>query len=97
MNADKHSSKYLHVKGREEILINPCKEDFISDYDEQFYKNIIEGDSVNNEFSFILDRIVSSKQMVNLNIYLCDTVVFRKGSPHYFIFNDDKKVEIYFQ
>lgn len=92
MDADKHSAKYLYVRGREEILVDPCKEDFVSDYDEVFFNRVVEGDTVCNEFSFILDRIVSSVHMVNLNIFLCDTVVLKKGSPHYFIFNDDKKV-----
>ena len=98
LDADKHSARDLHVRGREEILVNPNIENPVSDYDERFYRFIKDDDKVSDEFSFILDMIVSSPHMTNLNLFLCDTVVMRKGSPYYFVFNGESaKVEPSYQ
>lgn len=97
LDADIHGSKHLKYRGREEILINPSKTDYVSDYDQRFYKDIDPRNQVSEEFSFILDQIVLSERMRDLNLFFCDTIVIKKGVVAYFIFNGEygKVTQIY--
>lgn len=82
------SDKYDSVFGQIEIFMDPSKVEVISDYDERFFlEKLHSDDKLDNDMSFVLDALVSSRLYKDINVLLCDTIVIKNGAVSYFLFN----------
>jgi hypothetical protein len=61
----------------------------VSDFDQRFYRDVDPANKVSEDFSFILDKIVESDKMQDLNLFFADTIVIKKGVVSYFLFNGE--------